>query len=124
MEAGPGHMPLVSIRRDLGSGSFEQGAVADGAAPDADRPVRDLELFRIEHSRLILQHEDLAAPGIDDRQGSGGAGGERVECRDAGRRNAQGERQATRGRETDANTGEAARPDADREGFDLTRLRT
>ena len=86
-------------------------------------PGDELHLIGREHSRFSLEHEDLPAPRIDDGHGTRRAGGEGVERRDAGHGNPEREREPARGRQPDADAGEAARPDADGEAFELTGMR-
>src|SRR6266545_7291058 len=123
MEARPWDVALVLVRRNLGAGGFEHRPVANGAATHIDGARRDFQLTGREHSRLPLQHEDLPAPCIDDGHGTRRSGGESVERRDAGHGNPQGEREPTRGRQPDADPGEAAWPDADSEPLELTGMR-
>ena len=93
METGPRKVAFVRVRRNLGAGRLQNGAVAHRAAADANRAGRDLDLLGREHTRLALQDENLTAPGVDHWNRAGSAGGKRVEGRNAGDRHSERERQ-------------------------------
>ena len=120
MEASTRQVPLVRIRRHLGTCRFEHRAVADRAVADAHHPARYAHVHRGAGTRLaVLEHEHLASARVDDRQCPRCSGGERCECRDAGGRNVERERKRARSREADPHAREAAGADADRQRFDV-----
>ena len=87
---------------------------------DARRPRIEPQLVRGQHCRGVVdEREYLSATRVNDRQCAGRASGQRVERRDTGRRDAERQREPARGRESDADAREAARPNADRERLDV-----
>src|SRR5262249_10513444 len=113
VEAGAHAMAFVSVRGHVETELDELVAVADGAVAYAHGPWRQLELGRPDRTRTADEH--LTALRVDDGRGAGGAGGECIQRRDAGRTETEREGEAARDREPDPRAGEAPGADAHRE---------
>ena len=120
MEARARQVPFVVVGRDLCAGRLEEVAVANGAVADADRPGSTSSSAGARARGAGDEH--LPPARVDDRDRPWCAGGERVERRDAGRRNVEREREPARGGEPDPRAREAPGAGADRERVDV-RLR-
>src|SRR6185437_13114952 len=79
----------------------------------------DIEVGRSEDS---AGDEDLTAACVDHRHRAGRTRGERVERRDSGRWNVEGEPEPAGRREADPDAREAAWADPDRESLDVSRV--
>src|SRR5205823_8080470 len=99
---------------------LEQRAVTDGTVADADGSRLERELRRGgNHGAALHPREHLAPAGVDHGDGSGRTRCERVEGRDPRHGEVEGEGEPPDGRKADADAGEAARSDADRERVEI-----
>src|SRR5947207_9204937 len=112
-------MSFIRVWRDLRARAFELSAVTNSSIAYADRPGLERQLGRGERARVALEHEDLTSSRIDDRQRTGRAGRECFQRRDTADGEVERQRETSRGREPDTDSGEAARADTDGERVDF-----
>ena len=114
-------MAVVVVRRHHRTATLERRAVADCAAPDAERPGLELEVVGRDRARPC--DEDLLPTRVDHGTGPRRQGRERVQRGDAGAGDLERKSEASRERQSDSRAREAPRARADDDRVELGRCR-
>ena len=119
----PGHMDGAFVGRHEGTGALEDVAVPHRAVAHRGLALLELEVVGTNASVLPRhEREDLPAPRIEDRAAPRAPRGERVECRDTGDRNPEGESERPRCHEPHPKARVASRACSDDDPVERSRL--